>query len=1070
MSLFIEDEMVTDQKTVRQKEEQLLYLLKNIPDFIITVDRHGTIDFINNSFIPGDRNDHVGNSIYQFVGDKHSGILEKSIARAFAYKEKSTFEIEIVPEDSQRKWYSVKVGPLLLDNCITHAMLLLEDISTTKRAQAALDQRLTFENMLSTISAYFVNISIDKIDIGINKALKLLAIYTKAPCAAVFLFNDFHTHMERSYLWCENTFNPLYKKSFQFHQDSYICNELSAGKLVKIEKPEDLPVPPSMMLFQDRDFQPILIVPMLYKGSLYGAISFINKPGTERLWEDRYTPLLQFFADILVNALLRKKKEKALRYNEARFRGVLDAAKHVGFIISDFNESNPVITEFSPGAELIFGYTRDEIIGKPVSVLHLPTDIKQFPGIMKRMKDGEIGFKGESVLVRKSGEYFSALFTTYPLFDEKGNIASVLGITIDITNRKEMEKALLDAEQEKALILSSVSELVVYMDPDMNIIWANKAACDASGISHEHIAGKKCFKIWHDGETVCGKCPVAKALSSRQPEEGEITTPDGRIWIIRAYPIRSQEGTNMGIVEVAREITHVKRIEEKLRLTQFSIDHAAIATFWTDHNARLVYVNDKACESLGYTREELLSMSVIDIDPHHTKEGWPAHWEKIREKRSFLVESEHKKKDGSLLPVEVLVNYLNFEGNEYNFAFARDITEKKKSAEEKSKLEEQLLQARKMEALGRLAGGVAHDFNNILTGMQGYVHFIKLSLEDSNPLQSDLNEIKFAIERAAGLTEQLLAFSKKQVVAPQVLNINALVDDAQNMLSRIIGEDIELIVCKKIKDAYIRFDAHQMDQVLVNLAVNARDAMPNGGKLSIETSHVVIHEPWPVFQGEIETGEYICLKVSDTGCGIDNSIKDHIFEPFITAHKQGKGAGLGLSTVYGIVNQHKGYINVISGESEGTAFEIYIPGIKECVAQEEEGTIEQFIHLPKGNETILLVEDEEMVRSFTKRFLSLQGYNVLEVSRPDEAGQLCITYDGDIDLLLTDVIMPEMNGRELYEKLKNVITGLKVLYMSGYSGDIIAQHGILDQDTNFIYKPFTIELLTEKIRHILDEQ
>ncbi|MBN2443920.1 MAG: PAS domain S-box protein [Spirochaetales bacterium] len=639
--------------------------------------------------------------------------------------------------------------------------------------------------------------------------------------------------------------------------------------------------------------------------------------------------------------------------------------------------------------------------------------------------------------------------------------------SVHIIDHKTMEKTLADAEPEKDLLLESVSELVTYLDLDLKIIWANRAAYESIVNFQGKLEGNYCYKIWHNRNTTCEKCPVIKTLKTQIPQVEEIRTPDGRVWLIKGYPVRSKQGKIIGVVEVTNEITQLKRTEERLRLTQFAIDHAAIATFWTDCSGNFVYVNEKACTSLGYSREELLHMNVIDIDPHHTRLTWQTHWNEIREKRSFTLETEHQRKDGTVFPVEMLINYLYFEGNEYNFAFARDISEMKKSVEEKTKLEEQLLQARKMEALGRLAGGVAHDFNNILTGMQGYIHFINISLGNDHPLQSDVNEIKHAIERAAGLTEQLLAFSKKQIVAPQILNINTLVDDAHNMLSRIIGEDIELIICKKIKDGLIRFDAHQMDQVLVNLAVNARDAMPKGGKLSIETSSVTINEKMGAFHTEILPGDYILLRVSDTGCGIDSTIKDHIFEPFFTARKKGKGAGLGLSTVYGIVNQHKGYINVLSYSTNGTVFEIYLPEVNGEIKQEEE--IEQFYHLSGGTETILLVEDEEMVRTFTKRFLTLQGYNVLEVSRPDEAGQLCITYEGEIDLLLTDVIMPEMNGKELYEKLKDVIVGLKVLYMSGYSGDVLAHHGILDDNINFIYKPFSIESLTEKIRIILDE-
>lgn len=1061
--------MAKQKKNSQGMEEQLLYLISNIPDLIVTTNREGIIQFLNKPFISQSVDEVIGKSIYDFCINDNRTVLEKALKKAFNKKEKSSFEIKFNIDKERTVWFSVKAMPLIFANKVVAAVFIAEDITETKMAQKALERRLTLENLLSTVSTDFINMSVEMIDKGINRALRLLATFARVKCAAVFLFNKDCTQMEKSHIWCEDPGDPMYKTHINrsFDKESYIFNQLSSYRNINFGKKADLPADKNNMLFYKHGFRPVLIIPMVLKGKLYGAIGLCDAPGQEKKWEEEFIPLLKFFADILVNAILRKNKEEALRRNEARLRGVLNAAKNVAFIICNMDENNPGILEFSPGAESIFGYSRNEILGKSISLLHLPSDVKRYPKVISRMKKGQIGFSGENVLVKKDGEPFSALYSTYPLFDEKGIVTSFLCITIDITDRKIMEKNLLDAEQEKALILSSVSELVTYMDLKLNIMWANRAARESVGLQPYELKGRHCYEIWNKRDTPCDNCPVLRSIRTGVSQEDEMTTPDGRVWFIRGNPVRSQQGTLMGVVEVTREITKIKKTEEKLRLTQFSVDHAAVASFWVNSDAQLVYVNDKACQALGYTREELLYMKVYDIDPHYTEKIWPKHWEEIRQRGSFTIETEHRKKDGTIFPVEVIVNYLNFEGNEYNFAFARDVTEKKRSAEEKSKLEEQLLQARKMEALGRLAGGVAHDFNNILTGMQGYVHFIKLSLPADNPLQKDVKEIKHAIERAAGLTEQLLAFSKKQVVAPQVLNINSLVDDAQNMLSRIIGEDIKLIVLKGIKFGHIKFDAHQMDQILVNLAVNARDAMPDGGKLCIETTTVSLKESLTASHSEINPGDYVLLRISDTGCGIDSQIKDHIFEPFFTARKQGRGAGLGLSTVYGIIKQHQGFINVVSGKDRGTIFEIYIPAVNgEFQNNEEE--IEQFINLPGGTETILLVEDEEMVRTFTKRFLSLQGYNVLEVSRPDEAGQLCITYEKTIDLLLTDVIMPEMNGKELYDKLKHVIPGLKVLYMSGYSGDIIAHHGILDDDTNFIYKPFTIEALTSKIRMILD--
>jgi two-component system cell cycle sensor histidine kinase/response regulator CckA len=393
-----------------------------------------------------------------------------------------------------------------------------------------------------------------------------------------------------------------------------------------------------------------------------------------------------------------------------------------------------------------------------------------------------------------------------------------------------------------------------------------------------------------------------------------------------------------------------------------------------------------------------------------------------------------------------------------------DITLHKRAEEEKAKLEEQLLQAHKMEAIGRLAGGVAHDFNNILTGIIGYAEMIQARLETSDPTYTEVEEILQAGNRAAFLTSQLLAFSRKQVISPELISPNRVLENSQKMLHRIIGEDIDLTFKPSNQSGLIRMDPNQLDQVLVNLAVNARDAMPEGGKLFIETHNVDLDEDYTATHPDAQPGGYVMLAVTDNGHGMDPDTIQHIFEPFFSSRKGTRGTGLGLATVYGIVRQNNGIIHVYSEKKLGTSFKIYFPRTEgtQPVSQP------QSTELPTGQETILLVEDDNMVRQLARRILEKQGYMILDARNSSDAFLLSSKHEGNIQMLLTDVIMPDMNGRDLHKKLLKIRPNLKVLFMSGYSENVIAHHGILEEGTEFLQKPFSSGSLSRKVRHTLD--
>jgi two-component system, cell cycle sensor histidine kinase and response regulator CckA len=381
-------------------------------------------------------------------------------------------------------------------------------------------------------------------------------------------------------------------------------------------------------------------------------------------------------------------------------------------------------------------------------------------------------------------------------------------------------------------------------------------------------------------------------------------------------------------------------------------------------------------------------------------------------------------------------------------------------------LEAQYLQSQKMEAIGRLAGGIAHDFNNMLAVILGYIDAVLLDMKPADPLYADLDQVRSAANRSAELTGQLLAFSRQQTIAPVVMDVNAQVQGIESLLQRLIGEDIRIRYTLDSKLWPIEMDPSQCDQILTNLAVNARDAMPGGGTLSIETSNVRLDEPVDPNRADFEPGDFVLLAISDTGCGMGPDMMGRLFEPFFTTKAPGKGTGLGLATLYGIVKQNGGHVNVYSEPDRGTTFRIYLPRCKGKANRA--AAVPQSSGNQRGTETILLVEDDKMVRSLAKRVLERFGYTTLEAATPDEAIALCENHPGEIHLLLSDVVMPAMNGKELKERLSSLRPSLKTLYMSGYTADVIANRGILDKDTHFIAKPFSTAEIGKKVREVLD--
>jgi len=477
----------------------------------------------------------------------------------------------------------------------------------------------------------------------------------------------------------------------------------------------------------------------------------------------------------------------------------------------------------------------------------------------------------------------------------------------------------------------------------------------------------------------------------------------------------------------------------------------------------MLYVSPSNRRLLGYDADELVGTSFAEIiHPDDLAAVRDHMFSTLRGSATVPTTARLRHKSGEWVHLEGTASTIldEFGNPKMVLAVGRDVTER-------DRLEDQLRQAQKMEAIGQLAGGIAHDFNNLLTAILGYSEFIGSDEAAGDAARRSATQITRAAERAGGLTRQLLAFSRKQLLQPRVLDLNDVVTDVEKMLGRVIGEHISLETTLEPALGHVKADPGQIEQVILNLAVNARDAMPGGGTLTIETANVELDASYTRQQANLEPGGYVMLAVSDTGEGIDPEVRHRVFDPFFTTKPQGQGTGLGLSTVYGIIAQSDGHVAVYSEPGLGATFKVYLPLVAEP-------SVAQPIPLSPdtsaaGDETILLVEDEDVVRAIATEILERQGYTVLAAATGEEAIALAQSHDGPIQLLLTDVVMPKMGGRELATRVAAIRDGIKVLYTSGYTDAAVANHGVLDDGRAFLQKPFTRKVLTRRVREMLDE-
>ena len=657
-----------------------------------------------------------------------------------------------------------------------------------------------------------------------------------------------------------------------------------------------------------------------------------------------------------------------------------------------------------------------------------------------------------------------------------------IAIVRDISQRKAAEEELFRSRYMLQLVLDNVPQRVFWKDSASCYLGCNRPLALDAGLSKpEEIVGRNDFELSWVRNAPAYRADDREVMSTGQKKinfEEPQNRPDGELFWLRTskIPLVDQRGEIFGVLGTYEDITEEKHREAALRLSE---ERYRIAT---EATGQIIYDLDTqtgkvswagAIEPLtGFSPEELQRMDVSSLEamvhPEDRENARRVIHAAIADDTGFNVGCRVRRRNGSYLHVEVTGAFVRGENGQPRRALGamKDVSERIQAQEERERAEEQLRQAAKMEAIGRLAGGVAHDFNNILTGISGYTELLLSSIAAEDPVAADLAQIKMAADRAASLTAQLLAFGRKQLFSPEILDLNELLPQSNKMLRRLIGEDIDFVFVPAKNLGMVKADPGQIEQILINLAVNGRDAMPDGGRLTVETANVVFDEEYCRKHPGAVAGKYVMIAVNDSGCGMKPEVMAHLFEPFFTTKEKGKGTGLGLSMVYGIVAQNNGLVDVYSEVGKGTTFRICLPMVEEWA---ETATRIVAKELPAGRETILLVEDEEMVRNLVRRILERQGYTALVADSAEKAMFMFEQNPASIDMLLTDVIMPQMDGKQLYERLRQIRPSLKVLYMSGYTEETIAHRGLLESGTHFVQKPFSFERLARSVRQALDQ-
>lgn len=742
--------------------------------------------------------------------------------------------------------------------------------------------------------------------------------------------------------------------------------------------------------------------------------------------------------------------------------------EHSSEVILSQNRQGSILS-WNRSAEIIYGYKAQEILGRSILALFPADRSDDILSVLARVWDGQPVERLETVWQCKNGRSIDVALTFSPIRSENDVIVGISTVARDIAREKKLKS---DLDRERALIESAFNalrDIFFVIDLSGRLVRWNDCLRTVSGYADEELTRMSALDFFASDARGAVVRAIDRVIQEGNAHlEADGLAKDGRVipFDLIGSILLDEEGRPFAICGIARDISQRRQAEETLRLTQFAIDHCSDAAYWMEPDGRIFYVNREACRILGYTREELLGMSVYDIDPNFYAATWTDHWQLIQEKHSLSLESVHRTRSGCNIPVDISANYVRFGDREYNCIFARDLTEKKRTQQKTREYEIRMHMSQRMQALGTLAGGIAHDFNNILSSMLGFSELALDTITENTELHDNVREIFAAGIRARDLVRQILTFSRHAEHDKQPLQFKIVVKEALKLLRASIPATIDIRSDLR-SDRLVMADPSQMHQIVMNLCANGSHAMqPEGGVLEVTLKTVELTVEHADTLPDTKPGAHIELTVSDTGQGIEPGILDRIFDPFFTTKKQGEGTGLGLSMVHGIVSEHGGQILVRSNVGRGTTFTVYLPVLE----RPGKCRIETDRELPTGNERILLVDDEPSLAKMAATMLQRLNYQVTHLTSGIEALAYFSDNPACYDLVITDLTMPFLPGHKLAAKLKDIRPEIPVIICTGYndriSEDLLQTIGI----QSLLIKPIEKSQLAATVREVLDSR
>ena len=772
-----------------------------------------------------------------------------------------------------------------------------------------------------------------------------------------------------------------------------------------------------------------------------------------------------FLQATMRNITLRKRAEEALQESHEILSLFIKHSPIYAYL-KEVTPTESLVLWASDNFQEMIGIPGSQMVGKKMDELFLPEFARKIS-----QDDWDVVSKGE--VLRIDEELNNRKYKTIKFPIATGRKKLLAGYTIDITEIKRVEEELRESEAMFRALFNEHAAIKLLIDPqDGRIVDANKAAVAFYGWPREQLLNMKILEINTLPPEDIKKNMEEVRSEKRGYFEFQHRCADGTIRDVAVLSSKIDVKGRVLLHSIVQDISERKRAEAEIHRLQTAIEQSGDTVVVTSRTGTIQYVNAAFEQLTGYSRDEVLGLTPSLLKSGEQDEGFYRDlWATITSGRTWRGRMVNRRKDGDIYTEESTISPIYDSAGEItNFmAVKRDITDKLRIIREKELLEVQLTQSQKLESVGRLAGGVAHDFNNMLGVILGYGEIVLKKLLYGDPLRADVEQIVKAGNRSAGLIRQLLAFSRKQTLQPEVLNLNDQLHHLEKMLRRLISEDIDIKMALADDLASVLIDPVQFDQIIINIAVNARDAMPTGGKLIIETENVGIDELYAKIHQGVLPGEYVLISLTDSGCGMDKKILAQIFEPFFTTKEKGKGTGMGLATVYGIVKQSGGNIWAYSEPGQGTTFKIYLPQTH-AKPQEQKTALKTEEHVIGNGRSVLVVEDDEALRELLLTILTMLGFGVFIAANGGEA--LLLTEEQGLkpDLLITDVVMPGMSGALLVERLRRNQPELKVLFMSGYTENAIVHHGVLEPGIPFIQKPFSFQRISDTIRKVLQSE